>query len=99
LVVEALSTGRWALRCQRTAPLASMTTAVRAPTLGAVGAAAAGVAVKQASRPSTARPSKAGDRRGRKRTPVGCTNRWMGCNVLDPDELPGRRAATGAAAG
>src|SRR5919107_3223523 len=39
LVVEATRTGRWACRCQRTAPVAaSMTTAVRASTRGAVGA-------------------------------------------------------------
>src|ERR671911_3145544 len=101
LVVEATRTGRWACRCQRTAPVAaSMTTAVRASTRGADGAeAAAGVAVHPMTRP-TAR-TREGNHRWRERTPVGCTNQWKECNTLDPDweGSPGRRQATTGAAG
>src|SRR5918997_374573 len=101
LVVEATRTGRWAWRCQRTAPVAaSMTTAVRASTRGAVGAAAAGVAIHPTTTASAR--TREGNPRGGERTPVGCTNQWNKCNTLDPDwgGSPGRRgAATGAAAG
>src|ERR671912_1164098 len=84
LVVEATRTGRWAWRCQRTAPVAaSMTTAVRASTRGVVGAAAAGVAIHPTTRPSAR--TREGNHRWRERTPVGCTNQWKKCNTLDPD--------------
>src|SRR5918994_1904372 len=93
LVVEATRTGRWACRCQRTAPVAaSMTTAVRASTRGADGAdAAAGVAVHPITRPSAR--TREGNHRWRERTPVGCTNQWKECNTLDPDWEEPRTAA------
>src|SRR5512132_2229740 len=87
LVVEATRTGLWAWRCHSTAPVAaSMTTAVRASTFGAVGAvAAAGIAIHPVSRHRAS--TRHGNHRWRERTPVGCTNPWKKCNTLDPDGI------------
>src|SRR5215211_9006235 len=101
LVVEATRTGRWAWRCQSTAPVAaSMTTAARASTRGAGGAAAAGVAIHPTTRASAR--TREGNHRWRERTAVGCPNPWKKRNTLEMRgrEEPGRRrAATGATAG
>ena len=78
----------------------SMTTAARASTRGAGGAAAAGIAIHPTTRASAR--TREGNHRWRERTPVGCPNPWKKRNTLDRSgrEEPGRRrAATGAAAG
>jgi hypothetical protein len=75
-----------------------MTTAAFASTRGPGGeAAAAGVAIHPATRPSAR--TRDGNHRWRERTPVGCTNPWKKCNTLDPDaelEREGPRTAAGS---
>src|SRR5918996_6619229 len=94
LVVEATRTGRWAWRCQSTAPVAaSMTTAARASTRGPGEAAAAGAAIHPVSRASAR--ARDGSHRWRERTAVGCPNPWNKCNTLDPDREGTRTAAGG----
>src|SRR5215207_6169781 len=108
LVVEATSTGRWAWRCHSTAPVAaSMTTAARASTRGAVGADAHPDPAIGRSTASTSTglvsvgAAAAGiaihpESRPRARTRDG-NHRWRERTAVG---YPGRRrAATGAAAG